>query len=82
MKKARIFAWSLIAWLALPVSPALAQYPPSPGGGQTPAEPGAQGGLPFTGANVSVGLVLTAVLIVAGVALIWMARRRRVRSGW
>lgn len=60
-------------------------YPPSPGGGPagpptpplTPG-PGAAGPeLPFTGSDVTVGMILVGVLVLLGVALLLLSRRRR-----
>lgn len=68
-----------LGFLLVPAMTALAQtYPPTgepPGGGGN----GGTGdpSLPFTGASLSVGVVLVAGLLLAGVALLFVARRRR-----
>jgi hypothetical protein len=54
---------------------ALAQYPPTPGsdGGEPP---GASGGTAFTGASISLGLLIVGALVVLGIAALLMSRRR------
>ena len=73
-----------MAWTVLgTASIAFAQYPPtsrpalvspSPGG----AEPGG-GTLPFTGARLSLWFALLAMLVLAGIFLLFMQRRRQTR---
>jgi LPXTG-motif cell wall-anchored protein len=41
----------------------------------------AAGGIAFTGADVTVGALLAAALLVAGVSLLVATRRRRGRAG-
>ena len=66
-----------LGFLLAPAMTALAQtYPPTgepPGGGGN----GGTDPLPFTGASLSVGVVLVAGLLLAGIALLFVARRRR-----
>ncbi len=54
---------------------ALAQYPPNKS-----ADPGDPGdpGVAFTGASISVGLVILAALVILGTLFFFLGRRRRV----
>jgi len=71
-------AWAAVVAFA---SPVLAQYPPYPpqpaGGGDPGAGSGASGGgdLAFTGADITLWMILAAVLIVAGVVAVLVGRR-------
>jgi hypothetical protein len=80
MKRALTVITSAIGFVVITAAVALAQYPPSsaPGGGK---EPGGSdgGGLPFTGANISWGLVLVLALVLTGAILLFAGRRRQVR---
>jgi LPXTG-motif cell wall-anchored protein len=66
--------------VVLTASVALAQYPPTsaPPGGPPDPLPGGDAGstLPFTGANISWGLILLGALVITGVVLLFAARRR------
>jgi LPXTG-motif cell wall-anchored protein len=67
--------------VVLTASAALAQYPPTsapPGGGPGGPLPGGEPGgtLPFTGANISWGLILLGGLVITGAVLLFAARRR------
>lgn len=55
--------------------PALASYPPDD---KPPTEvKGAGGGTAFTGADITIGMILLVALAVVGIALLVVARRRR-----
>lgn len=57
---------------------ALAQYPPSR---PPPAAPGPGGpGVPFTGTNITLGVIILVALLVVGTSLLFLGRRRRVRA--
>jgi hypothetical protein len=58
---------------------ALAQYPPSK---PPPGGPGQGGvpGVPFTGTNITLGVVILVALLVVGTMLLLLGRRRRVRA--
>lgn len=64
---------------------ALAQYPPSKppitNGGGTPCPTCTDGPVAFTGANISLGLIILVALVVVGTVLLLATRRRRVASG-
>jgi hypothetical protein len=81
MRRIAAVATSSLMWLSLLATRALAQYPPSkppPSGG--PAGPGGQGGegVAFTGASISLGIIILIALVIIGV-LLWLAGRRRSR---
>jgi LPXTG-motif cell wall-anchored protein len=68
-----------LTWIAMSGSLAFAQtqYPPTkttPPGGPTDAG----GGVAFTGANISVGLVILGILVALGIGLLLASRRRKV----
>ncbi|HXF57751.1 MAG TPA: LPXTG cell wall anchor domain-containing protein [Actinomycetota bacterium] len=60
-------------------------YPPVPGGGPAgpPGGPLPPGGvpagpeLPFTGSDITVGMLLVGILVLVGMALLLLSRRRR-----
>ena len=49
-------------------------YPPSPNG--TGGGTGGGGGVAFTGADITLGMVLVGALVVAGVVALFLSRRR------
>ncbi len=51
------------------------------GGGGTGAAGGGGGGVAFTGANISLGMILIAVLVIVGAASLIVGRRRKVGVG-
>jgi hypothetical protein len=54
-------------------------YPPTPGGnsgGNIGGAGGSGGNVAFTGANVTLGMVLVAALVVVGVVALFIGRRR------
>jgi len=63
--------------VVMAASAALAQYPPT----SVPPhdEPGG-GTLPFTGANISWGLILVVALVITGAVLLFAGRRRGSRT--
>jgi hypothetical protein len=63
--------------IALTASQALAAYPPSksPAPSTHHTDPGT--GVAFTGANISVGVIIVIALVVVGSALLLASRRRR-----
>ena len=55
---------------------ALAQYPPSKPPPSTQPDP--SGSVAFTGANITIGLVIVIALVVVGTSLLLAGRRRKV----
>lgn len=81
MKRMLIVVTGAVLALAATATGALAQYPPT---GRPPTDPGSASGgtggsLPFTGASISWWLVILAALVLTGVVLLFMGRRRRVQ---
>ena len=84
---ATIVGGALAAVMAL-ASPVLAQYPPYPpqpggsGSGTGGSGTGSSGGgdLAFTGADITLWMILAAVLIVAGVIAVLVGRRPAAES--
>jgi LPXTG-motif cell wall-anchored protein len=77
MKRTLLVIIGAMVLVATTAAVALAQYPPSsaPGGGK---QPGSGGTLPFTGANISWGLIVVLALVLTGAILLFAGRRRRV----
>jgi hypothetical protein len=50
-------------------------YPPTPGG-NSGGTGGSGGNVAFTGANVTLGMILVAALVVVGVVALFIGRRR------
>jgi len=61
------------ATIVLAASAAFAQYPPT---SVPPADEPGGGTLPFTGANISWGLILVVALVITGAVLLFAGRRR------
>jgi hypothetical protein len=88
MKKLGMVLTAALAFCLTVALPALAAYPPTVqgehggrGGNQAAAgAAGATGGTAFTGANVSLWIVLLAVLAIAGVTALFISRRRALAS--
>jgi LPXTG-motif cell wall-anchored protein len=82
MKRILIVVTGAVLALAATATGALAQYPPT---ARPPTDPGSASGggtggaLPFTGASISWWLVILAALVLTGVVLLFMGRRRRVQ---
>ena len=79
MKRTLFIITGAVSALVASATGALAQYPPT---SQPPTDPGssASGGtLPFTGASISWWLIILAALVLTGVVLLVMGRRRRVQ---
>jgi hypothetical protein len=80
LKRLGVTVATVAMMVVMTAGQALAQYPPSkppPGGG-----PG-QGGVPsvpFTGTNITLGVVILVALLVVGTMLLLLGRRRRVRA--
>jgi hypothetical protein len=56
-----------------------ANYPPTPGGGggnNSTGTSGGGGGVAFTGANVTLGMIVFIALVAVGVAALIVGRRR------
>jgi hypothetical protein len=56
-----------------------ANYPPTPGGGggnNSTGTSGGGGGVAFTGANVTLGMIVFVALVAVGVAALIVGRRR------
>lgn len=84
MKRATLIISSAFLTVLATAGTALAQadYPPSvlPTGGQNPnGGPAADGGVAFTGGDVSFTAIAFAVLLVAGITALVVARRRAAR---
>jgi LPXTG-motif cell wall-anchored protein len=80
MKRVIVTLMATVSALVATATVALAQYPPT---SQPPTDPvpgSAPGGgtLPFTGASISWWLVILSALVLTGVVLLFMGRRRRV----
>jgi LPXTG-motif cell wall-anchored protein len=79
MKRTLIVITGAVLALAATATGALAQYPPT---ALPPTDPGSASGggtLPFTGASISWWLVILAALVLTGVVLLFLGRRRRVQ---
>jgi hypothetical protein len=63
-----------LAWLSLVATQALAQYPPSQ---PPPTSPGTGEGVAFTGASISLGVIILISLVVVGALLLVAGRRRK-----
>lgn len=71
-------ALTAVVALATPVLAQYPPYPPQPAGGGTGGDPGAGtggGDLAFTGADITLWMILAAVLIVVGVVAVLAGRR-------
>lgn len=90
MKKLALVLATAVAYCLVVVAPALAQYPPqvegtgggnggTGGAGGTDVS-GSAGGTAFTGVDVSLWMVLLAVLAVAGIAALVVSRRKASAS--
>lgn len=76
MKRLGIVVSSAAAWVMVLASQALAQYPPSkPPPSTAPTDP--NGGVAFTGASISLGVIILISLVVVGALLLLAGRRRR-----
>jgi LPXTG-motif cell wall-anchored protein len=91
MKKLALVLATAVAYCLVVVAPALAQYPPQvegtgggnggTGGGAGGTDvSGSAGGTAFTGVDVSLWMVLLAVLAVAGIAALVVSRRKASAS--
>jgi hypothetical protein len=78
MKKLGLVLATAVGFCLTVAVPALAAYPPTVEGKSGGRAQGAGGasGTAFTGANVSLWMVLLAVLVVAGATALIMSRRR------
>ena len=76
MKRLIASAVGAVALLVVTAGTALADYPPVPGngGGEPPPPPA------FTGASISLGLIVAGVLLFVGVAALVAGRRRAGRE--
>ena len=81
-------ALAALMLVGLPAA-AFAQYPPNPpggtgvgsaGGAEAGAADASAGALAATGMDLSVGLVLVAVMLAAGAVLLMVARRRSAKA--
>jgi hypothetical protein len=76
VKRLGVVVSSAVVWLFLLTTQALAQYPPS----RPPASPGNgtnETGTAFTGASISLGVIILVSLVVVGALLLLAGRRRR-----
>jgi hypothetical protein len=81
VKRLAVITTGVLTTIATSATFAMAQqYPPSKtpfgDGSSTPGEPVA-----FTGANISLGMIIVIALVVVGTVLLLATRRRRVVSG-
>lgn len=81
MKRVGLVLTAAVSMLVVMANAALAQYPPTsaPGGPTDPGNAPGGGTLPFTGASISWWLVILSALVLTGVVLLFMGRRRRVQ---
>ncbi|MGH2572356.1 MAG: hypothetical protein ACRDGU_02535 [Actinomycetota bacterium] len=63
-----------LGWLSLLATQALAQYPPSP---TPPASPPGGPDVAFTGASISLGVIILISLVIMGALLLVAGRRRK-----
>jgi Zn-dependent protease with chaperone function len=77
MRKAAAVVFAALTFCLLVVAPALAgsEVPP-PDGTQVKGEIVHAGGTAFTGANISLGIVIMVALLLVSVALFAISRRR------
>jgi hypothetical protein len=76
VKRLGVVAVSASAWVVVLATQALAQYPPSKApGSAAPVDP--NGGVAFTGASISLGVIILISLVVVGALLLFAGRRRR-----
>jgi hypothetical protein len=85
MKKLGLVLATATVFCLVVAAPALAKYPPEVEGTSGGNAPGAAGGggaagTAFTGVDVSLWMVLLAVLAVAGVTALILSRRRAAAS--
>jgi hypothetical protein len=86
MRKLGLVLTAALAFCLTVALPALAvSYPPTVQGehggkGGNQAAAGAAGGTAFTGANVSLWIVMLAVLAIVGVTALFISRRRALAS--
>jgi hypothetical protein len=79
MRKLGVIALAATLWVTFLAAAAYAQYPPSKpmtpytGGGSS------AGDVAFTGANISLGLMVIVGLVVVGTLLLLAARHRKTR---
>lgn len=80
MKRLGVVVFATLAFSLALVAPALAgsEIPPPDGGGDAVA--GGGGGTAFTGANISLGLVLLGALLLLGIGSLIVSRRRAAAS--
>jgi hypothetical protein len=78
LRRLGAFVATVATMVIMTAGQALAQYPPSK---PPPTDPGSNGnGVPFTGTNITLGVVILIALLVVGTLLLLMGRRRRVRA--
>ena len=75
MKRLALVVTSALAFLVMAALPALADY-----GDTTVVHGGGGGKTAFTGANISLGLILVGALVVAGIVALVASRRRASTS--
>lgn len=79
MKRLGVTVATVAMMVVMTAGQSLAQYPPSkppPGQGGVPAVPA----VPFTGTNITLGVIILVALLVVGTLLLFLGRRRRVRA--
>jgi hypothetical protein len=77
MRRLGVIATAATLWVTFHATAAVAQYPPSkPVTPETGAGNGS-GNVAFTGANISLGLVVIVGLLVVGMVLLLAARKRK-----
>jgi hypothetical protein len=74
VKRLGIFLGLSLAWLSLLATQALAQYPPTQ---PPPTTPPGGPDVAFTGASISLGVIILISLVVTGALLLVAGRRRK-----
>jgi hypothetical protein len=81
MRKLGLVLVSALAFCLVVAAPALASYGGTgPKGTEGTRGTGSGGGTAFTGTNISIGVVILAALVVAGVMALLVSRRNQAAS--
>jgi len=77
LKRLGVTVATVAMMMVMTAGQALAQYPPSK---PPPTGLGTNGNVPFTGTNITLGVIILVALLVVGTLLLLLGRRRRVRA--